>query len=826
MNRHENQPMAWDDAGPGGYPSDGQPGGSPWVLRFDGFEPAAEGRREALCTLGNGYWGTRGAAPEADADSVHYPGTYLAGVYNRVITTIGSRSVEDEHMVNAPNWLVMRFRTADGEWYRPRGPELLHHVQELDLRRATLTRTMRWRDDSGRTTRVTSCRFLSQAEPHVGVLTTTVEAEDWSGPMTFQSALEGRVANRNAVGDRMLTGVHLTPRGTAELNGETLLLEVETNQSGIHIAMAARTRVLRDDVVVDPVRRYLFDDAGWVAHEFVVDLQPGRPVTVEKCVTVATSRDRAVASPARAVATWMTRLADRPDLVAAHERQWQILWDEFAVDIPDGSHEALALNLNTFHVLQTLAEANLDLDAGIPARGLHGEGYRGHVFWDEMFVYPILTLRRPDLSRALLGYRYRRLNEARARARAAGHAGAMFPWQSGIDGSEVTPTELYNPHSLRWQDDFSHRQQHVGLAIAYSVWHYYQSTAATDFMIHQGAEMLIEVARYFADLTTHDEATDRYDIDGAMGPDEFHDGYPGKPGQGMRNNAYTNVMTAWVLRRAIETVSLLEGRNCRPLWNRLALHPDEIDRWDRISRRLRVPFHADGVISQFEGYEDLPEFDWQGYRARHDSFAALGMVLAAEGDSTNNYRIAKQADVLMLLYLFSAEELRAQLQEMGYSLPPEAVVRTVDFYASRSTHGSTLSNVTHSWVEARRDREQSWQFLQRALQSDLADIQGSTTQEGIHMGAMAGSVDMVVRCYTGLEIRNDMLWLHPVLPAELSRVGFSINYREQRIRLDVTPSTLRMEVGPGGRVPIRVVVEGEENVLAPGETRDFAIRSD
>src|SRR5660397_18053 len=106
MNRHENQPMAWDDAGPGGYPSDGQPGESPWVLRFDGFEPAAEGRREALCTLGNGYWGTRGAAPEADADSVHYPGTYLAGVYNRVITTIGSRSVEDEHMVNAPNWLV------------------------------------------------------------------------------------------------------------------------------------------------------------------------------------------------------------------------------------------------------------------------------------------------------------------------------------------------------------------------------------------------------------------------------------------------------------------------------------------------------------------------------------------------------------------------------------------------------------------------------------------------------------------------------------------------------------------------------------------------
>ena len=801
----------------------GESGSDPWLLRYIGYDPATEGLREALCTLGNGYWGTRGAAPESADDGVHYPGTYLAGVYNRVQTTLGERTVEDEHLVNTPNWLPLGFRVADGDWFDVSRTQLVTYRQELDLRRGVLTRVIRCRDEKGRTTRVTSRRFVSQASPHVAVLDTTFEAEDWTGPLTVRSALEGRVFNHNVAADRLLTNAHLLPHTSAEIDAETVLLEMETTESGIHIALAARTRVLRDELPLEAPRHLLTSDAGWVAHEFELQLAPGHPVRVEKTVIVSTSRDRAIASPARAVATWMRRLPDPAHLLAAHELAWQVLWDEFAVGMSASDHQSLALNLNTFHVLQTVASVDADLDASMPARGLHGEGYRGHVFWDELFVYPILTLRRPDLSRALLGYRYRRLNEARAAARAIGCEGAMFPWQSGIDGREETPKELFNPLTQQWMPDNSQNQRHVGLAVAYSVWGYYQSTGNTEFLIHQGAEMLLEVARFFASLARYDEVDDRYDIDAVMGPDEFHDGYPGAPGAGLRNNAYTNVMTAWMLRRAVETVSLLEDRYCRPLWNRLRLRPEEVDRWARISRRLRVPFHADGVISQFEGYEDLPEFDWDSYRARYPSIARLDLILNAEGDSTNNYRLSKQADVLMLLYLLSAEELRELLETMGYALTPEAIRRTVEFYAARSTHGSTLSNVVHSWVEARRDREQSWTFLTRALDSDLGDILGGSTHEGIHLGAMAGSVDMVVRCYTGLEIRADMLWLHPVLPKELAEVTFSINYREQPIRLELTPGNLRLRLRAGGATPIRVRIEGSEAILVPGQTRDFPL---
>ena len=851
----------------------------PWLLRFEGFDPAAEGHREALCTLGNGYWGTRGAAPEARTDAVHYPGTYLAGVYNPLSTEVhlgeaigdtvaaaeaaavgpgirtpfqpvpGSPAAElpgahvrnDEHMVNAPNWLPLWFRTGGGPgsssvgdfaapdtgWFHPETAELLDYRQELDLRRGLLTRLIRFRDTRGHVTRVQSRRFVSQAAPHVAVLETTFVAEDWSGPLTVRSAIDGRVANRNVAADRLLAHLHLMPRTARELTPDSVLLEVETTRSGIHIAMAARTRAYAGGVQLEPERRFLTDSSRWVAHEFDLTLERGVPVRVEKVVVVSTSRDRAVVSPPMAVATWLARTPEPAELLAAHEREWQILWDEFAVHLHSGARQSLALNLNTFHVLQTVAAVDADLDAGVPARGLHGEGYRGHVFWDEMFVYPVLTLRRPDLSRALLGYRYRRLGEARAAAQATGRRGARFPWQSGIDGRDVTPTELFNPRTNRWMPDHSGLQHHVGLAIAYSVWGYYQATGDVEYLIEQGAELLLEIARFFAALTEYDDAADRFDIAGTMGPDEFHDGLPGHPGEGVRTNAYTNVMVAWVMRRAVDTVALLEGRSCRPLWNRLRLGPDEVDTWEKIGRRLRLVFHSDGVISQFDGYEGLPDLDWEYYRTTYGtedhSLGRLDLILNAEGDSTNNYKVAKQADVLMLLYLFSAEELRELIEELGYSLSPDLIRRTVDFYRTRSTHGSTLSNVVHSWVDARADRERSWAALCRALDSDLGDIQGGTTHEGIHLGAMAGSLDMVVRCYTGLEIRDDMLWLHPALPTELAKIAFSINYREQPINLEVTPTNLRLQLPSGGATPIRVRVEGREAQLYPGQTHDFLL---
>jgi trehalose/maltose hydrolase-like predicted phosphorylase len=165
------------------------------VLKYHGFDPSQEGNREALCTLANGYLGTRGAAPECRADHVHYPGTYLAGVYDWLSSSINNAVVEDEHRVNAPNWLPLRFALGGGDWFSPDSPEVLEYRQDLDLRRALLTRVVRIRDDEGRVTRVTSERFVSQHARHLVALKTTFLAENWSGLIRVQSTLDGGVRN-------------------------------------------------------------------------------------------------------------------------------------------------------------------------------------------------------------------------------------------------------------------------------------------------------------------------------------------------------------------------------------------------------------------------------------------------------------------------------------------------------------------------------------------------------------------------------------------------------------------------------------------------------
>ena len=247
--------------------------------------------------------------------------------------------------------------------------------------------------------------------------------------------------------------------------------------------------------------------------------------------------------------------------------------------------------------------------------------------------------------------------------------------------------------SGRWLPDRSHVQRHVNIAIAYNVWQHYMVTGSLGFLRFTGAELLIEIARFWSSIATYNRAADRYEINGVMGPDEYHDGYPGSDEEGLRNNTYTNVMAVWVLQRALEALQELPPHYRQELVDELEIRDEELERWRDISRKMTVIFHVDGVLSQFEGYEQLPEFDWEVYRDKYGNIQRLDRVLEAEGDSTNRYKVSKQADVLMLLYLLSPHELRGLLARLGYEVSEEQLSRTVDYYLARTSHGSTLSSV-------------------------------------------------------------------------------------------------------------------------------------
>jgi len=279
------------------------------------------------------------------------------------------------------------------------------------------------------------------------------------------------------------------------------------------------------------------------------------------------------------------------------------------------------------------------------------------------------------------------------------------------------------------------------------------------------------------------------------------------------------VLTVWLLRRALELVDLLACHHCAGLTDALGIDEVELARWAEITTRMYVPWHGDQIISQFDGYADLDEFDLPGYVARYGNIGRLDLILAAEGNSTNRYQIGKQADVLMLLYLLSAEELRDLLAGLGYPWPPQALPRTVDYYFNRVSHGSTVSRVVHAWVHARTDRATSWMCFNDALAADLSDTQGGTTREGIHLGAMAGTLDLAERCYLGLETRQDALWLNPRLPQEMARLHTLLTYRGHQLHLTATQHDLTLIASPCNVEPVTVRIAGQPPMtLKSGQT--------
>ena len=235
----------------------------------------------------------------------------------------------------------------------------------------------------------------------------------------------------------------------------------------------------------------------------------------------------------------------------------------------------------------------------------------------------------------------------------------------------------------------------------------------------------------------------------------------------MRNNAYTNVMVAWLCGIAGQLLPLLPASRAEALRTRLGIGDDELAVWQDMSRRMFVPFHGDGIISQFEGYEDLEELDWDAYRAKYGNIQRLDRILRAEGKDPNRYKVTKQADTVMLFFLFRQDELREIFGRLGYDYRADTLTRNVEYYDRRTSHGSTLSFVTHAGVLAALDPESSWDRFLVALHSDVDDIQGGTTKEGIHMGVMSGTLDLMQRNYAGTHIHDGVLHFDPQLPSRL-----------------------------------------------------------
>jgi len=808
-----------------------------WSLIYYDYSKENEGTREALCTVGNGYFGTRGALEESNANDTNYPGTYIAGVYNRLESEVAGRTVVNEDFVNCPNWLSITFKVGtsppkrcpelvegwggrtegglgDGEWPDLNKTAIISFTRQLNFRDGVLHREVVVRDAAGRETLIESSRLASMAQPHLAALRYTITPLNYSERITIRSGLNGRVINAGVERYRQLSSKHLEPivEGGED---KTSYIVLQTNQSKIQIAEAARHLVSVDDERVAP-EVTLEKRPGAVYSIVDLEAEQDCPVCIDKVVAIYTSNDKDIENPLEAAQDALQSIDSFDEVQQASAAAWADIWKRIDIQITGDRRAQKLLRFNQYHSMITASPHNVNLDVGIPARGLHGEAYRGHIFWDELFILPFYNMHFPDTVKSVLLYRYRRLDRARAYAKEHGYQGAMFPWQSGSDGREETQVLHLNPISGEWGPDYSSLQRHVSLAIVYNIWQYVWISGDAEFLETYGAEMFLEICRFWASKASHNEKTGRYKIDKVMGPDEYHEKYPDSDTGGLKDNSYTNIMVVWAFNRAFEILDLLNERVREKLAEKIGLTEDELERWRDISKRINIPLSDDGILEQFDGYFRLKELDWEGYRDKYEDIGRMDRILETEGKSPDDYKVAKQADALMTFYNLDSGEVAKLLGEAGYSVRDGFVRRNFDYYLKRTSHGSTLSRLVHSYLaNLIGDRERGWQLYMEALKSDYVDIQGGTTKEGIHTGVMAGTAVLALKSYAGLSVNGEQVRIDPCLPKAWRKMRFNIGFRGDRYYFVVTPKSVEVKVDSAREETVDVFVRGRKITVTP-----------
>jgi beta-phosphoglucomutase family hydrolase len=778
-------------------------------LVYHGYEAGKEKTRESLLTVGNGYMATRGSLEESRAGDHHYPATYMAGLYNRLTSQVAGRDIENEDFVNAMNWSFVTFRIDGGEWLDIDDVEILEMRRRLHLDVGIYCRKLNVRDKQGRETAIRSRRIVSMDDPHVAMVRYCIVPLNYSGKVEIMTELDGKLINDGVERYRSLNQKHIEPveQGT---EGKLQYLEVKTRRSGIHVAAAARVDAFKGkdhDIAFEQ-----HTEKGKAITIVSCDVKQNESFDMVKSVAIYRSDDD-VDDALKAAKSKALSLPDFQTLLDQSAEAWSKIWKKTDIELDGDRLAQKLLRLHIYHLMSSISPHNATIDSGIPARGLHGEAYRGHIFWDEIYILPFYYMHFPDAAKAVLMYRYNRLDEARKYADEYGEKGAMFPWQSGSDGREETQVIHLNPVSGKWGEDHSSLQRHVSLAIAYNTIQYEHYTGDKAFMEAYGAELLLEISRFWASKAEKED-DGRYSISGVMGPDEFHEKYPGSEKGGLKNNAYTNLMSSWVIGKTIEIINKLGDDKKKALFEKTGLTDKELSRWKEVSAKLKLDISHEGIIAQYEGYFDLLELDWDHYREKYDNIYRMDRLLKAEGKSPDDYKVAKQADMLMTYYNLDRDVVDDLIKGLGYELPDGYLKDNLNYYLQRTSHGSTLSRVVHAKLASMvGDEKLSWDLYLGALTSDYQDIQGGTTAEGIHAGVMAGTVLAAIHTYAGLDLLGDIVRINPRLPDHWKRISFNFDFKGVHYRCELTQE--RVMLLPDSDVIVEI--NGQRKDLLMGE---------
>jgi alpha,alpha-trehalose phosphorylase len=768
-----------------------------WRITETWFDCESNPLKETLFALGNGYIGLRGVQDEGftGPESMSHDGCYLNGFFDteplRYPETAFGLARENEFMLNVPNGKRIELWLDDERFDLMQGT-LLAYERSLDFRAGVLRRALTWRSPGGRTVELISERLVCLQRKHVYAIQYSVKPVDFTGRVLLISSLDARVKNIEAGDDprvgSQISAPPLVGVGSAQTHSGSRMVH-RTRHSGFTLVSAV-------EHAVGEMAGFALEGSGegdWLAHRYSATLNPGETLRLEKFGTYFSSRDYAEDELAARAdeALAQARLVGFDFLCREQAEALAAFWRDADVEIDGDPALQQGLRFNEYHLLQSVGR---DGRTNIAAKGLTGEGYEGHTFWDtEIYVLPFFLATQPQIARGLIEYRCAGLPAARERARQMAHPrGALYPWRT-IAGQECS---AYFPAGTA--------QYHINADIAHAVKLYVETTGDDALLREQAAEMVMETARIWLDLGHFDARRNgAFCIHEVTGPDEYT--------AMVSNNFYTNAMAQQHLAFAADVAERLQ-REHREDFERIAaamaLRPEEPALWRRAAEAMYLPVDPElGIHPQDDSFLHKPVWDFAGTPNEH-----YPLLLHYHPLVIYRHRVCKQADVVLALLLrgelFSREQKR----------------RDFDYYEPLTTHDSSLSACIFGIVAAEVGHaDKAYDYFMETARLDLDDTHGNT-RHGVHTAAMAGTWMGLVQGFGGLRLHGGRPSFAPRLPGAWRGYRFKLRVRGAQLQVKVAPGEVEYRLVEGERLMLR---HGDELVAlsaeAPAQCRPLMI---
>lgn len=730
-----------------------------WEIVENNFDINTNSISETVFSLGNGYIGMRGNFEEGYNGPLNtsFDGTYINGFFEKEPITYGEIAYGyakyNETMLNVTNGKIIKIYIC-GEEFSLFSGTLHDYKRTLDMKNGILKREMVWESCSGKKIIISIIRLVSLVNKNIAAIDYEITPLNFDGEIKIVSSLDGDVKNLEESKD---------PRIGAALKGNILdVLDKECSGSfglvfqrtkgtefylmcGMENQLKVRNSYSLKNIIEEKK----------VSVEYTIDAKKDEKIVLSKYISYFTSKEYPPYKELRKMTEESLIKAKNDGFESLLNEQYKFLyefWENSNVEI-DGDEEILqGMRFNIFHLLQSCGRDGL---TSISAKGLTGEGYGGHYFWDtEIFIFPFFLYTNPDISKSLLMYRYNTLDKARERAREMSHKkGALFPWRT-IDGEECS---AYYPAGTA--------QYHINADIAYAIKKYMECTDDIDFLIKYGAEMIFETVRIWMDIGFFNPHLDnKFCINGVTGPDEYT--------AIVNNNLYTNSMARMHLKFAFEVYEFLNKKyrsQLEEICSNIGLSFDEVLMWEKAYKNMYIPYE-DKLKMHPQDDSFLNKKLWNFEETPKENYPLL---LHYHPLVIYRHQVLKQADVLLAEFLLWNE------------FDNEDIKRDFDYYEKITTHDSSLSSCIHSIMACYIGYyDKAYDYFLRTARMDLDNLQGNSDY-GAHMACMGGTWMCLIFGFGGLRTDKKTIKFNPYLPYGWKSYSFKINFGDCKIKIAV-----------------------------------------